>query len=103
MVITQELTQVAPKEAPALQALNRKAMAVLEDLDEWAQQQVETIPPQQKALATRHRAFGRYAQRYGFRELPVLDSFSTTEVLRPAALSKLRRALAAANVVDLCR
>ena len=101
MVITQELTQVAPNEASALQALNREAVAVLEDMDEWTQQQVETIPPEQRVLATRHKAFGYYAQRYGFRELAVLDSFSTTEALRPAALSKLRRELAEANVVVL--
>ena len=101
MVITQELTQVAPNEASALQALNREAVAVLEDMDEWTQQQVETIPSEQRVLATRHKAFGYYAQRYGFRELAVLDSFSTTEALRPAALSKLRRELAEANVVVL--
>ena len=101
MVITQELTQLAPEEATALQALNQGAIAVLKDLDAWTEQQVEAIPPQQRVLATRHKAFGYYARRYGFRELAILDSFSTTEALRPAALSKLRRELVEAKVVAL--
>lgn len=100
MVITRELTRLAPNEAPALQALNQKAIVVLKDLDEWAQEQVETIPAKQRVLATHHKAFGRYAQRYGFRELTLLG-FSTSEALRPAALSKLRRELAESNVVVL--
>ena len=101
MVVTQELTQLAPNEAPALQALNQEAVAVLKDMDAWAEQQVETIPARQRVLATRHKAFGHYAGRYGFRELPLLDSFSTTEALRPAALSNLRRDLTEANVIVL--
>ena len=101
MVVTQELTRLAPNETPALQALNQQAVAVLKDMDAWAEQQVKTVPAQQRVLATRHKAFGHYAGRYGFRELPLLDSFSTTEALRPAALSNLRRELTEANVVVL--
>ena len=101
MVVTRELIQLVPNEESALEALNREAIAVLEDMDAWTRQQVETVPPEQRVLATRHRAFGYYAQRYGFRELPILDSFSTTEALRPAALSKLRHELDEANVVVL--
>ncbi len=101
MVITQELTQLALEEATALQALNQGAIAVLKDLDAWTEQQVEAIPPQQRVLATRHKAFGYYARRYGFKELAILDSFSTTEALRPAALSKLRRELVEAKVIAL--
>ena len=101
MVITRELIQLVPNEESALEALNREAIAVLKDMDTWTRQQVETVPPEQRVLATRHRAFGYYAQRYGFRELPILDSFSTTEALRPAALSKLRHELDEANVVVL--
>ena len=74
---------------------------MLKDLDVWTRQQVETIPPRQRVLATRHKAFGYYAQRYGLRELALLDSFDGSKALRPAALSNLRRELAAANVVVL--
>lgn len=101
MVITRELTKLAPGDATALRMLNQEAIAVLKDMDVWAERQVETIPSQQKVLATGHKAFGYYAQRYGFRELPLLDSFSTSEALRPAALSNLRRGLAEDNVVVL--
>ncbi len=100
-VITQELVQLVPGEAAALQELNQKAVAVLKDMDEWAEDQVETIAPQQRVLATRHKAFGYYAQRYGLRELALLDSFSTNEVSRPAALNNLRRELDEANVAML--
>lgn len=100
MVITRELTQLAPEEATALRMLNQEAIAVLEEMGAWAEQQVETIPPQQRVLATRHKAFGYYARRYGFREL-ALQGFSTTEAVRPAVLANLRRELAEANVVVL--
>ncbi|KKZ14551.1 MAG: hypothetical protein TH68_04540, partial [Candidatus Synechococcus spongiarum 142] len=98
MVITQELTRLAPEDATSLQALNQEAIAVLKDMDAWAEQQVETIPSRQRVLATSHKAFGYYAQRYGFREL-ALRGFSTTEAIRPAMLSNLRRELAEANLV----
>lgn len=100
MVVTQELSRLAPEDATSLQALNREATAVLKDMDAWAEQQVETVPAQQRVLATRHKAFGYYAQRYGFRELALLG-FNTSEAIRPAVLSNLRRALAEANVVAL--
>ena len=100
VVVTQELTRLVPEDATSLQALNQEAVAVLKDVDVWAEQQVETIPAQQRVLATRHKAFGHYAQRYGFRELTLLG-FSTTEAIRPAVLSNLRRELAEANVVVL--
>ena len=101
MVVTRELIRLAPGEETGLQALNQEATAVLKDLDVWTRQQVETIPPRQRVLATRHKAFGYYAQRYGLRELALLDSFDGSKALRPAALSNLRRELAAANVVVL--
>jgi len=100
MVVTRELTKLAPEDATALRMLTQEAVAVLEDMDAWAEQQVETIPPQQRVLATRHKAFGYYAHRYGFREL-ALQGFSTTEAIRPAVLANLRRELAEANVVVL--
>ena len=100
VVVTQELTRLVPEDATSLQALNQEAVAVLKDVDAWAEQQVETIPAEQRVLATRHKAFGHYAQRYGFRELTLLG-FSTTEAIRPAVLSNLRRELAEANVVVL--
>lgn len=100
VVITRELTKLAPEDATSLQALNQEATAVLQDLDAWAERQVETVPPQQRVLATRHKAFGHYARRYGFREL-ALQGFSTSEAIRPAVLSNLRRELAEANVVVL--
>ena len=100
MVITHELTRLAPEDATSLQALNEKAIPVLQDMDAWAKEQVGTIPPEQRVLATRHKAFSHYAQRYGLRELTLLG-FSTSEAIRPAALSNLRRELAEANVVAL--
>ena len=100
MVVTRELTQLAPEDAAALRMLNQEAIAVLEDMDAWTERQVETIPSQQRVLATRHKAFGYYARRYGFREL-ALQGFSTTEAVRPAVLANLRRELAEANVVVL--
>ena len=38
----------------------------LKDLDAWIEQQVSTIPVQNRLLVTNHESFGYFADRYGF-------------------------------------
>ena len=71
----------------------QNAVAVLKDLDRWAAAQISTVPPQQRVLVSKHRAFGFLAKRYGIKELPVMDSFATGGALRPSSLRKITQAI----------
>nr|WP_038001263.1 metal ABC transporter substrate-binding protein [Synechococcus sp. RS9909] len=72
----------------------RAAMtSVLQALGTWTTQQIQTVPNQQRVLVTGHRAFSAFAKRYGIRELPVIDDFTTGGRLRPASLSAISKAI----------
>lgn len=72
----------------------RKAMqAVLGRLGSWSAQQIQTVPQQQRVLVTPHRAFSAFADRYGIRELPVVDTFTTGGLLRPSSLAAIAQAI----------
>jgi zinc/manganese transport system substrate-binding protein/manganese/iron transport system substrate-binding protein len=44
----------------------------LDDLDAWIQQQVATIPPDNRKLVTFHEAYPYFAARYGFQLIGVI-------------------------------
>ncbi len=66
---------------------------VLDSLGNWIGQQVATVPERQRVLVTGHRAFSFLASRYGIRELPVLDDYTTGGTLRPSSLSAISKAI----------
>jgi zinc/manganese transport system substrate-binding protein len=93
-VVEARLAQVLPGGASA--GLNRRsqaASAVLADLGRWTEVQIDTVPSRSRVLVTEHRAFSSLARRFGVRELPLLDSFSTAGVLRPASLGQMTKAV----------
>ncbi len=66
---------------------------VLMSLGNWTNQQIQTVPEKQRVMVTGHRAFSWFANRYGLRELPVLDSYTTGGKLRPSSLSAISKAI----------
>ena len=62
-----------------------KADRVLASLGVWIGQQVATVPEKQRVLVTGHRTYDFLAKRYGVRELPVLDDYTTGGTLRPSS------------------
>lgn len=79
--------------AADLKRRSQAAAAVLADLGRWAEVQIDTVPARSRVLVTEHRAFSSLARRLGVRELPLLDSFSTAGVLRPASLAQMTKAV----------
>ena len=57
--------------------------AQLDELDEWTQDQVASIPDSQRFLVTSHDSFGYFADRYGFEVVGVI--LSTTTEAEPSA------------------
>ena len=57
--------------------------AQLDELDEWTQEQVASVPDSQRFLVTSHDSFGYFADRYGFEVVGVI--LSTTTEAEPSA------------------
>lgn len=79
--------------AAAVKRRSQAATAVLADLGRWVERQIDTVPARSRVLVTEHRAFSSLARRFGVRELPLLDSFTTAGVLRPASLAAITTAV----------
>ncbi|MFO7628327.1 MAG: metal ABC transporter substrate-binding protein [Prochlorococcaceae cyanobacterium] len=97
-VLEGQLAGVLP--APGKKAVRRRseaARALLEELGRWSSVQIRTVPESSRVLVSEHRAFGSFARRYGIRELPLLDSFTTAGVLRPASLAGMVQAIRASG------
>ena len=86
-----------PSDRKALQRRSQAAQAVLAQLGQWIGAQIKTIPEQSRVLVSEHRAFGSLARRYGIRELPLVDSFTTGGVVRPASLAAMVAAVRASG------
>jgi ABC-type Zn uptake system ZnuABC Zn-binding protein ZnuA len=93
-VVEGRLLAVLPAAAASgVQQRSQAARAVLDQLGTWTGAQIRSVPEASRVLVTEHRAFGSLARRYGIRELPLLDSFTTAGVLRPASLAAMTKAI----------
>ena len=93
-VVEGRLTPLLPVgAAAAVKRRGQAATAVLADLGRWVERQIDTVPARSRVLVTEHRAFSSLARRFGVRELPLLDSFTTAGVLRPASLAAITTAV----------
>ena len=94
-LVARQLEALKPQARERIAGRARAMVAVLRQLDRWNRQQFATIPAPPSPLATSHRAFASLARAYGLRELPVVDSLSSSQSLRPqtfaAVLAQLKR------------
>ena len=85
---------VADRLAPVLPASQRSALAaraaeainVLNAVGDWGTKQFATIPENQRVLVSEHQAYSHLTNRYGLRQITMLDSFTTGGLLRPSRL-----------------
>ena len=76
--IATALSQTDPANATTYQSNADAYIASLLDLDAWIRPEVAKIPPERRKLVTDHRAFGYFADEYGFEQIGALvGSFST--------------------------
>lgn len=72
------LSELDPPHAAAYQANAQQYTQQLTELDQWVQQQIDTIPVGRRQLVTDHAVFGYYADRYGLTQVgAVIPGFST--------------------------
>ncbi len=81
--IVARLSVLDPEGADGYVAKASEYNAQLDELDEWTQEQVTSVPDSQRFLVTSHDSFGYFADRYGFEVVGVI--LSTTTEAEPSA------------------
>ena len=86
-VIAERLAPILPAtQQSALAARAAEAINVLNAVGDWGGKQFATIPENQRVLVSEHQAYSHLTNRYGLRQITMLDSFTTGGVLRPSSL-----------------
>ena len=95
--IHDQLVSIDPDGTALYDANTTSYLAQLDELDQWIQQQVATIPPDNRKLVTFHEAYPYFAARYGFQLVGVITPSPGQE---PSAgeLAQLVRTVKAAQV-----
>ena len=91
-LVAQQLEQLNPAARLRIAARARAMTTVLGQLDRWNRQQLATIPVA-RPLASGHRAFASLTRAYGLQELPLVDSMSSSDNLRPQAFQAVVKQL----------
>ena len=93
-VVEERLIALLPRSAASgVRQRSQAARAVLDGLGSWTGAQIRTVPESTRVLVTEHRAFSSFARRYGIRELPLLDAYTTAGALRPTSLAAMTKAI----------
>jgi manganese/iron transport system substrate-binding protein len=87
--IRDALSDLSPENATAIQENAAAYTATLEQLHQWIQAQIATIPPENRRLVTTHDAFQYYAQGYGLEIAGTLIGISTEEQPSAQTLTRL--------------
>ena len=93
------LSEADPANAASYQANADTYIASLRDLDAWIRSEMDQIPPERRKLVTDHRAFGYFADEYGFEQVGALiGSFSTNASPSAQEIAALEDTIRAQNV-----
>ena len=77
---------------------SKSVNSILEDLDQWTQRQVATIPSNQRTIVSKHKAMEYYGDAFGLETISLLDFLGHSSSLRPKALSKAITKLREENI-----
>ena len=86
------------KNRKALSERSKAVNSVLEDLDQWTQNQVATIPSDQRTIVSKHKAMEYYGDAFGLKTISLLDFLGHSSSLRPQTIAKVVTALREENV-----
>ena len=89
-VISSELSKILPDtEQAALTQRTNQAVSVFSGLSQWGSAQFSALPENRRVITTDHRTYSHMADRFGFKEIAMLDSHTTGGVLRPSSLKAI--------------
>jgi manganese/iron transport system substrate-binding protein len=83
------LIEISPEDREIFTKNAAKLTQELQQLDSWIEQQIATIPENQRKLVTTHDAFQYYARAYGLEITGTLIGISTEEQPSAQTVSKL--------------
>ena len=72
--------------------------SILEDLDQWTQEQIATIPSDQRTMVSKHKAMEYYGDAFGLKTMSLLDVLGDSSSLRPQTISTVLAELKEENV-----
>jgi len=81
-----------------LKERTKSANSILEDLDQWVQKQVSTIPSNQRTIVSKHKAMEYYGNAFGLRTISLLDFLGHSSSLRPETIKTVIANLRESNV-----
>ncbi|MFY7804382.1 MAG: metal ABC transporter substrate-binding protein [Limnoraphis robusta] len=87
--IRDNLIEISPEDREIFTKNAAKLTQELQQLDSWIEQQIATIPENQRKLVTTHDAFQYYARAYGLEITGTLIGISTEEQPSAQTVSKL--------------
>ncbi|MGA1263862.1 MAG: metal ABC transporter solute-binding protein, Zn/Mn family [Prochlorothrix sp.] len=96
--IEEALVALVPEHEAQLRANGALLRSNLEQLDVWVEDQIGTIPEQQRRLVTTHDAFQYYANAYGLEVVGTLIGISTEEQPSAQTVQRLVEAVKTAVV-----
>ncbi|MEA5582440.1 metal ABC transporter substrate-binding protein [Nodularia harveyana UHCC-0300] len=92
-VIRDELIKLSPTEAELFTQRAAKLTEELQQLHNWINQQIATIPPEKRQLVTTHDAFQYYGKAYGLAIAGTLIGISTEEQPSAQTVTRLVEAI----------
>ena len=99
-VISSELKKALPAEThDGLSRRTSQAVVVFDGLSSWGAAQFADLPESRRVIVTDHRTYSHMADRFGFREVAMLDSHTTGGVLRPSSLNAITKEIKASDVL----
>ena len=72
--------------------------SILEDLDQWTQVQIATIPSDQRTMVSKHKAMEYYGDAFGLKAMSLLDVLGDSSSLRPQTIATVIAELKEENV-----
>ena len=98
--ISSELMKALPAEThDGVSRRTSQALVVFDGLSSWGAAQFADLPESRRVIVTDHRTYSHMADRFGFREVAMLDSHTTGGVLRPSSLNAITKEIKASDVL----
>ena len=72
--------------------------AILENLDDWIVEQVETVPESDRVIVSKHKALEYYGDAFGFKIISLLDYLGESSSLRPDTIGEVLQGLKEGNI-----
>ena len=98
--ISSELKKVLPAEThDGVSRRTSQAVVVFDGLSSWGAAQFASLPKSRRVIVTDHRTYSHMANRFGFREIAMLDSHTTGGVLKPSSLNAITKEIKSSDVL----